>query len=230
MIKKLRTSYLLPEELAKTVEKYLELTKPLAQTEPFIGKVTHLLEENLEKLNVALETVHLNKFVSKVAAADATRDDLFIGFRETIDSQKRRKNNSIIEAYEKVWAVIEEHGTDLFMLNYAEQSEKMESLFSELDTEEYQKALEELHAKEQYEELKYAQMDFDAIYDDEIDEEAKENYPSIGEAKGNIIPLINSLFDAINILCLTESGNHEVLVEKLNRITGNVMKIAKARL
>lgn len=228
MIRKLRTSYLLPEDIVETVEKYLTIVAPLSASEPFIGKVTDLMQHSSDQLRKALDSVHLSQFVSKIAELHAVRDDLFIGFREMIDSHKRRRNNVLIEAYEKIWEVIEASGTELFMLSYAEQSKAMKVMFRTLDLPDNQQALKTLHADEIYMELKNAQVDFDAVYDGELDEETKENYPSVGEAKGQLLPLINSLFDAINILRLTEPGKHSALSEQLNAVTLDAMKKSRA--
>lgn len=230
MLKKLRTSFLLPKEIVDTATKYLEATSSISKKEPFISRITNLIEIDLKNLKEALDSLHLDDFVSKVSKADAYRDETFVGFREIVHSFRTRRNNTLLEAYDRVWNVIEKHGIDLFKLSYLEQSQKMEELFSDLDQSEYQESLRILNALEIYNELKLTQMDFDAVYDGELDEEAKKNYPTLSEARGQILPHINILIDAIAILEETEPGTHVGLVQNLNKVTSDVMARAKARM
>jgi hypothetical protein len=224
MIKKLKTSNLLPEQIILKVEKYLEATKELSMQEPFIKRITNLLDKNLETLKNSYEAMHTSDQLGKVAEYDAIRDDLFVGFKESIDSFRRRRNEKLIEAYEKIWAVIEKEGTNLYKLSYDSQTERMESLFRQLEEEEHTKALRTLNAYDLFLELKWAQTEFNEVYNEHLDEEAKSNYPTLSEAKGEIIPHINILIDAISILEETEPGRYTRLVDEMNSITDDILR------
>ncbi|MEQ9468289.1 MAG: DUF6261 family protein [Ekhidna sp.] len=229
MIKQLRTSFLLPAELSETASKYVAATADLSAADPFIARITGLLQTDIDNLNAAITAVRLNKLVDDVAAADALRDDLFIGFKDLVDAYKRRKNQALVDAYEQIWPIIYQAGTRLYTLGYAEQSGKLEALFTELDKPENQTALATMHADGIYADLKQAQADFVTIYNSRLDEDTKKNYPTLSEAKSKTVPHVNILLDAINILDETDPGTHGALIDKLNGITTSIMAVARAR-
>ncbi|MEO9850309.1 MAG: DUF6261 family protein [Reichenbachiella sp.] len=229
MLKNLRTSLLLPAELAETVNAYLKSIQETIPDEPFIGKITAMLNEDLNQLNQAITAVRQNALVDDVAVSDAIRDDIFIGFRDLVDAYKRRRDADLQKAHKKLWNVIEKAGTTLYYLGYTDQSGKLEALFAEFDQVEYQEALTTLNILDVYSELKQAQADFTDLYDQRLSADAGLDYPTLKEAKGRIVPHVNSLLNAIAILHETEPERHAGLVEKLNVITTQVMSSARAR-
>lgn len=229
MIRKLRASLLLSAELSETVNAYLKSIAEVIPDEPFIGRITTMLKADLEVLNQAITAVRLNTLVDDVAMADAIRDDTFIGFRDMIDAYKRRRDPEVIKAHEKLWYVIEKAGTMLYRLGYTEQSGKLEALFAEFDQAEYQEALTKLNVLDLYQELKQAQADFTDLYTQRLDVDAGRNYPTLKQAKGQLVPHVNALLNAIDVLYETDTETHQALVEKLNTITTQVMASARAR-
>ncbi len=229
MIKKLRTSLLLPAELTETVNAYLKSIEEAQLDNSFINRILGMLKDDLDNLNQAITAVRINKLVDDVAEADAIRDDLFIGFRDLVDAYKRRRNSALIDAYEKVWDVIARAGTRLYAHGYTEQSGKLEALFAELDKPEYQGALDMLNAHGIYNELKQAQSNFTSIYDQRLKAETEMNYPTLKEAKRKIVPHVNTLIDAIGVLDETEPGKYTDLVENMNAITSQIVSSSRAR-
>lgn len=229
MIKKLRTSYLLPAELTETISRYLKAMDDVKLKDPFIKRIGGLLETDNETLNQAITAVRINRLIDDVSEADALRDDLFIGFRDMLDAYKRRKSDAISNAYQTVWPILEKAGTRLHALGYTAQSGKMEALFQELDKQENQEALTTLGLTDLYAELKDSQDDFAAIYNDRLDEDTKKNYPTLKDAKRKAIPHVNILIDAIGILEETDTEAHQELVSKMNAITTEITSIALSR-
>ena len=129
MIKKLRTSFLLPAELAETAGKYVAATADLSAADPFIARITGLISADIETLNAAITAVRTNKLVDDVAAADALRDDLFIGFKDLIDAHKRRKSQTLIDAYEQIWPIISQAGTRLYTRQFQPVPQEAKNLF-----------------------------------------------------------------------------------------------------
>ncbi len=229
MIKKLRTSFLMPAELAETASKYVAATATLSTADPFIARITGLITTDITQLNQAITAVRVNKLVDDVAEADAARDDLFIGFKDLIDAYKRRTNPTLKEAYSQIWPIIQQAGTRLYLLGYNEQSGKMEALFTELDKPENISALAAMHADGLYEELKQSQENFASIYNDRLNEDTLKNYPTLKEAKSKTIPHVNILLDALAILEETDPGTHSNLISQVNAITTEIMAVARAR-
>lgn len=228
-MEKLRTSLLLPAELSEIVAAYLRTIEDSGLENPFISGIVTLLTADLTKLNQAITAVRINQLVDDVAEADAIRDDLFIGFRDMVDTHKRRRDPALIAAYEVVWPLIEKAGVSLYKLGYTAQSGQMEALFAELDNPDQQAAIATMNATGIYAELKQAQADFTALYQSRLNADSDMNYPTLGEAKSVTIPHVNALLDSIDILDQMEPDTHTALIDKLDVITSSIMSTARAR-
>ncbi|WP_109832650.1 DUF6261 family protein [Reichenbachiella versicolor] len=227
---KLRTSYLLPAELAETTANYLKAIQEASITDPFVLKIVALLESDLEALQQAIMAVRLNQLVSELSKTDALRDDLFIGFRDLVDANKRRRIETIKEAYAKVWPVIDQAGKNLYKLGYAEQSGKLSALFNELDEEAYQSAITTLNAMDIYTELKQAQTEFNDLYNERLEADQMADYPTLSEARSNIIPHLNALLSTMEILqSTTTEGEYDEVISLIDGITTAIMTVAKSR-
>jgi len=228
-MKKLRTSLLLPAELAETTASYLRLIAEAELAEPFIARITTLLTEDLTMLNSAITAVRLNNYVEDVSLADAIRDDLFIGFRDTVDAYARRRDETLLEAYQKIWQLIEKAGTMLYTAGYAEQSGKLEALFAQLDKPTNQEAITLLNATGIYAELKTAQASFTSIYRTRLEADTTIDYPTLRDAKSRIVLHINALLNALYIIHETEPATYDALIEQIDAATAAIMSTARAR-
>ena len=229
MLNKLRTSLLLPAELAEAAAKYIQSIASEGLSDPFIDKVTTLLNKGIDQLKEALTAVRVNVLIERVAEADAIRDDSYIGFKDMVDAAKRRRSEEIQGAYQSIWPIIEKAGTLLYTEGYTQQSGKLKALFAELDKAENQAYLVTLGADSFYAELKQAEADFQQLYNDRLDEDGKKDYPTLAEARKATIPYLNVLIDAINVLETTAPGSYTLLITKMNAITSEVMSAARAR-
>lgn len=228
-MKKLRTSLLLPAELAETVSSYLRIIAAAGLADPFINRIISLLTADLVVLNKAITAVRLNNYVDEVSSADAIRDDLFIGFRDLVDAYKRRRDQALIAAHQKIWQLIEKAGTQLYIAGYAEQSGKLEALFLELDKTTNQEALTLLNATGIYEELKAAQEAFTSIYKTRLEADSTIDYPTLKDAKSRTIPHVNALLSALEVLNETEPEAHSALTEQIDSATSAIMSTARSR-
>lgn len=239
MLEKLRTSLLLPAELADTTTRYKQTlidlgilpgeAEPPATVEPFIQRIFTLLDDDLTQMSAVLTAVRQNQLVTELAKADAIRDDLFIGFRDLVDASKRRQKTAILEAWQLVWPVIKSAGTRLYTLGYAAQSGRMEALFEKLDQADYQTAMTTLNATTIYTELKQAQSDFITIHDQRLAEDLTKQYPTLRDAKAQMVKHLNGLLEAIDILGETTPETYTPVIEKMNVITNSIMSTARAR-
>ena len=229
MLKKLRTSYLLPAELLETILKYISALELSGIAHTFIASIIQLLKTDVENLKKVIIAVRQNRQVERVSEADALRDDLFIGFRDSVDAFKRRRDEKLVEAYGTIWPIIEKAGTTLYALGYTVQSGKMEALISDLDKQENQKELKTLRVLDLYNEMKEAQKKFTDIYDARLDEEAQRDFPTLNDTKKKIVPHVNALLNTMEIIHELEPGMHQELIDKLNIITTEVMSSATSR-
>ncbi len=229
MLNKLRTSLLLPAELVETINNYLEILPSDDTTDPFINTLKDLLVEDVSRLKDAITAVRINTLVTEVAELDATRDDLFIGFRDMVDATKRRRDEALVAAHATVWPVIEKAGTTLYALGYVAQSGRLEALFTELDKDNHQTAMATMGVSDIYVELKQAQQEFSDKYSNRLDADSQKTYPTLGEAKKKAVTHVNVLIEAINVLEEVNPGTQTDLIARLNVVTTSIMSVARTR-
>ena len=229
MIKILRTSYLLPAELAETTSRYLDALAESQLSDPFLERLITLLEAGISTLQEALVAVRTNGLVKAVKAADALRDDLFIGLKDLVKAGQRRRGSTFRDAYRAIWPLIEQAGVLLYRESYAEQSGKLKALFAELDKAEYRPHLAALHAETLYAELKQAEAAFVEQNTLRLEEDARKDFPTLEEGKRKTVPYLRRLLEAIDTLDETEPGTYTALIAKLNVITTEVETVALAR-
>lgn len=229
MLTNLSTSLLLHAELAETVSAYLKTIENTVPDEPFLNRITQMLAEDLAQLKNAITAVRRNTLVDDLVESDAIRDDLFIGFRDTVDTFKRRRSAAMRDAYEKIWQVIEKAGTQLYRLGYTEQSGRLDALLEELDKPAYQEVMATINVTELYAEFKQAQADFSELHNRRLSADADINYPTLRDAKAQMVPHVNALLNAIGVLNETNPETFGPLVDRINAITAQVMTSARAR-
>ncbi|MEL6560491.1 MAG: DUF6261 family protein [Bacteroidota bacterium] len=233
MVVKLRTSYLLPAELADVTKTVILLVKASGIPESLILRLLDLLQIDLDLLNVALTAVRKNELIEEVAEADAVLDDMFLAFRDTVEIGKRKRDKASVMAYQRLWNVLEKADLRLYRLGYSEKAGKLSALLNELDKPEFQADIALLRASEFYSDLKFAESEFDSLYNSKLDVDNKKKYPTLAKAKSQIVPHINILLGTISVL--EESpGDADpaavtALVEKINGTTTEIMATAKAR-
>ncbi len=228
-MEKLSTSLLLPAELSSTIQKYIDVWSESGNDHPFMTRIVRLLRQDIENINSALTAVRSNEHVASVSEADAIRDDLFIGFRDAVDAAKRRRSPEMQAGYQAVWPIIEQAGTTLYRLGYTAQSGRMDALIAELDKSENTRHLAAMNVGEIFAEMKKAQEDFNLVYQQRLDAEAKKNYPTLSESKSKAVPHVNSFLDALSILIETEPGGLPKLENGINAITQEIMVVARGR-
>lgn len=229
MLKKLRTSYLLPAELLAIANDYTAIFNESKINDPFVTRVLNFLSEGQTSMQQALTAVRQNTLITELSEADAVRDDLYIGFRDWIDANRRRHRPVIQEASDLVWPVIEQAGIKLYRLGYSEQSGRLDALFHTLDEGKYQAAMSRLQAINLYNELKEAQSNFTSLYQERIDADLLNDYPTLSEAKSKLAFRINALMITLEVLDDTSGEEHNELVSKINSVTSTYMTRGRAR-
>lgn len=232
MLKKLRTSFLVPAELGEIIGKYIIVVLAMGTVDPFIMRIIRLLQEDEMNIKGALAVVK-NAKIKAVSEADSIREDLFVGLRNNIDSSKRRKSEEVRNAQSIIWPIFESIGLQIYRLGYVEQSGKMDALIAELDKEENQIHLQTLNVIDAYNELKEAQQEFDSLTNERESVDIENQYPTVDEAKSMAVPHVNYLLSSINTLSETAEGTEVKpvadLIDKLNVITSDIMATARAR-
>lgn len=229
MILPLHTSYLQYGELADTTQAYLQKVSETDPTVPFLQKITDLLEDDLVTLQEALTAVRINRLIQAVSEADALRDDLFIAFKEMLRALQRRPEAPYREGYQALWPLLEQAGLQLYILGYAEQSGRMEALLGALDEDVNQTHLANMGLTDLYNSLKQSQENFSELYEQRLDVDSQKDFPTLSDAKRKLVPHLNMLLNAVQLLFESEPETYESLVQELNAITSHIMASARAR-
>ena len=233
MVVKLRTSYLLPAELADVTKTFITTIRNAGILESLILRLLGLLQIDLDLLNAALTAVRKNELIEEVAEADAVLDDMYLTFRDTVDICKRKRDKESAMAYQRLWRVLEKADLRLYRLGYAEKAGKLSALLNELDKPEFQADIALLGVTEAYSDLKLAESEFDGLYNSKLDFDNQQKYPTLAKAKSQIVPHINILLGTISVLEESPGDADPAvvadLVEKINGIINEIMATAKAR-
>lgn len=229
MMKKLSIRHLQPAEILETATRYQTAIVDSTLDESFISRVITLLETDKINLQGAISAIRTNSYVDDVSDADDLRDDLYVSFRDMVAAYKRRKGDTMKNAYQAVWPILEQAGTQLYRLGYTQQSGQMQALFTELDKAAAQDAITTLGLLDLYSELKQSQEDFVAVYTDRLEEDAQKNYPTLREARSKILPHLNILISAMGILLESEPETWQTVADQFNAITTEMMSIASNR-
>ncbi|MEL6562019.1 MAG: DUF6261 family protein [Bacteroidota bacterium] len=228
MLKKLRTSFLLPAELSEIIKSYVKAVRKSGISHDFLNVVISLLLIDVENLKLAIQAIRLNALVKLVAQADAVRDDLFLSFRDIVDAARRR-SKVFLDAHNLVFPQIEKAGNRLYQLGYMEKSGRLQALIDELKKPAYQNALLTMKVDDLFLELVEAHDNFTTLYADRLEEESKKDYPTIDEAKRKAVPHVNIFLGTVSILQEVDAANYDTLVNELNVITTEIMATARAR-
>ena len=233
MLKRLSTSLLLPGELSETITKFDQAVKELGITHAFLLTILALLGKDVTRIRQAITALRFNKKIKSVAEAAAQREDSFVGFKDYIESSRRRRDEAIKEAHAAIWAILEAVGTQLYRLGYVEQTAKLEALFSELDKPENQAYLLTLRADDYYAELKESQEDFLTLSGEKRTEDELQQYPSLDTSKSTAVPHVNAFLSIVGVMQEVSEGDEKEqfnsLIDKLNIIIADIMTVARAR-
>ena len=233
MLKKLSTSLLLHEELAETIKKFEEVIRQLGISHEFLLLVLNLLSTDVTRIREAIAAQRHNKKVGSVAEADAQREDSFVGFKEHVESARRRRDPAVKEAYEAIWPIFEAVGTQIYRLGYVEQSGKLEALFEKLDQPENQAYLITMRAEDYYAELREAHQEFLVLSGEKRSEDELLQYPTLDAAKSAAVPHVNAFLSIVSVLWevspAEEKELYKSLIDKLNIIITDIMTVARAR-
>lgn len=229
-IKNVSQTQLTHTELAETADNYLNIIKTHLAGSTFLMSLLPVILMAVEKMRSALGAIRANALVKQTFDLDQVRDNRFVMLRDMIAAFEKTDIPEEKEAYELLWPVFVKVGIRLYTKGYLEQSARLEVLFQEFDKPEYQAAMDTLGVKGRYANLKTAEEDFKAIYDDRLEEDTKINYPTLREARLELSPLVADLIPTLrNVARTAEEGADLSWMELINEQTDRVMTQVAAR-
>ncbi len=135
-----------------------------------------------------------SEFTGEISELDNFFDDSLICFKKFVDANMSLSDADKVEKANKIWAKIQAKNPYMYKLGYEEQMTQALSLFSELDTEEYQNRITALFGVgESYAICKTAHTDLQTIYRKGQEIKAlKENTIPSSVVRKEVVELINT--------------------------------------
>ncbi|TPN86855.1 DUF6261 family protein [Aquimarina algicola] len=217
-------------ELSEVTSNYLSIINSHLSANPFLIKLVEYIQPKLENLRTALAAVRTNSLVEEVMQLDQARDYAFIVFRDMINAFEKTDDTKEKEAYELLYELLKKVGTTLNNEGYMEQSGRLETMFQEMDKDQYQLAIQSLGLVSRYKKVKKTEQQFKTAYTNRLEEDTKKNYPTIGEARAALTPLINDLIPTLrNVIRVADTNDTLGWVDLINEQTDTVMTQIAAR-
>lgn len=238
MITKLSHTLLSHQEISVTGERIAGLAEEAGLGLSYIDGFAGLVKANVNELNAALAKTRGLELTAEVYAADDRRDMRFKSFRGFIDHKRYSEDANEREHAEYLWAILNRHSLSLWTLGFTDQTARLNTLFSELDSaDKAQDALAAIAATNQYAAVKTSQSDFESIFKARTQEaSAKDDDPKVRASRKKLAGNLEALL--INIE-MAEELNQEAgeetlskiksLIGNVNEVVASAMSIARAR-
>jgi len=149
------------------------------------------------KSDILFDSIGIEKkseFTKEISHLDEVFDNSLICFKKFVDANMSLSDADKVEKASKIWSKIQVKNPNMYKLGYEEQMTQALSLFSDLDTEEYQNMMADLFGvKDNYAPLKTSYTDLQGIYrkGQEIKALKEDSIPSKVLRK-ELIEIINS--------------------------------------
>lgn len=200
MISDIKVTYFLSYEFSMLGNRIIDTIGDTFNSYLFIKELKETTAKDLENLDGALGKNKKNKYTEALEDKDTERDEAMICFRDNVKSFVRSSKPEKKAAAELVVGFIKKHGWTLYDLGYVEQSAQMKLLIKDLETEESRAAVATLGAGELYDEMVETNTMFEDMYDKKVKEAAKNDYPSLKDAKTALSRHLLALVKNIDII------------------------------
>ena len=232
-MKKLRdlsVSLTTPAEFAGISAYYLKVIKKHLADNPMLIIIVLIIQNSLDKLTESMSAIRINKLIAETAKLDEVRDNAFITFRNMISAFKKSDVADEKKAHDELWPVIEKLGTTLYAEGYLEQSGRLDTLFQEMKKPEKVAALNILGITGRLDKLVQSESDFKIVYNEKMELETSNDYPTLKEARKELTPLINDLLPTLRMVVrAAPEGSDLKWVDLMNEQTDLVMTQVAAR-
>lgn len=226
-------SYCSPSETNDCVNDSLALLKKMDWTsQAYFNESIQAIDQENNKLSLAIGTVRSSKFASILDEADTTRDRLLTGLTQVTKASMLRQDSLIAESATEVYRVIKAHGLDLKRQGYQSESAGIDSLTHELNSTKMKIMIDILpESKAFLSELVPANEQFKSDFDESMTHKAeieKLDSPSIQKK------LIRDLFNTkivrfVNMMSDVDPETFAGIAKKIAPYTEKINLTAKIR-
>ncbi len=143
-------------DLGRLIRLAQKLREQYATQFPTNSLLIALVAKLDEAIAVGLKAVNSTTkqtLTEQVQFADVARDDSYFSLREHVKAGLKRQNETYSEACKALWAILQKNGLQLYKLPYDNETTAIDSLMSDLNTDEMKAHLETIHATDWLAEL-----------------------------------------------------------------------------
>lgn len=198
---KIVLSRLSTKELATLTELVLSISKSgkykMIEKNDLLKKV----EETFAQYSEVYSKLTYSGKGKTVAAADKKRDKLYAGMRDFLKGYIRLEVLEHTSSAKMIYEVFKKFGLNISQLNYVEATAQYRKFLEELSEPIYTEHLENLALTSVLELIKQAQVEFDAIYSEQIAINSElRNIPSASSSRGDLEKMLRAYFTYISAM------------------------------
>ena len=229
-MKDLPVSILSSTELNTFVNRLVGISNEALADNPYVVTLGTLIAKSNADLSVSLGKTLGSEYTSKLLIQDQDRDHAFIGFRDFVSSFTHDKNVEKKGAAIILASIIENVGNTIYMLGYAVESSKMNSLITNLRTPQAQQAIETIGAGDWFEQLTTSQETFEKLHQTKVEADSEINYLTIKDSRTIISRYLQALLIYIGTNSDLDGAKYEPVKEKINVLITDAVAIARGRI
>jgi hypothetical protein len=158
-----------------------------------------------------------SSLTKKISLAKDERIKKFRLFRKIVKFKLEKSNTTISDAADKVNILLEGY-EDIASLSLNAQTGLIDDLLLEIDGN-YKKYIDILLVEDEVEDIRKANVDFKAVFDERVDEEKKKPKTTLKDARKKLEPMVKTVLNMINAFAITEGGEeYQDFIDKMNVI------------
>jgi hypothetical protein len=198
-----------------------------ALTDDFLTRENQKLKSKAATMVAGIGTERGKALKEKVDDADSKRDSLLIAVTQFLKAQSTWNNAATVEAAETLLNIIRAHGPNIAYASYEKESALLDSILGEFEKPVPAAALVTLNLTTLVSELKTAQTEFKALYQQSATlESGKAGIVSPTSIKKETAMVLNTIVDYLNVMCTVNPRMYQNLAnniaELVNSLNGKI--------
>ena len=226
-------SYCSPNQINDCVTDCLTILNPLDFTaHTYLQTAIEEVNQENNKLSLAIGTVHSSKFAEILGSADNTRDRLLRGLNLVTKASTLREEKLVSASATEVYRVLKAHGLDLHRQSYQSESAGIDSLVNELNSEKMKATLDILpESKAFLNELNMANEQFKSEFEKSMTHKSEMDKLTAPSTQKKTVRHIfnNKVIRFLNMMTEVDAETFVPIAKKLAPYTEKINITAKSR-
>jgi len=221
--------YLRGEECAECLVQLCDKARPLIPADRTLPLIINRCDFTVELAHQAFGTMRSHPLTAVVAQKDELRDDLFRRAARFIGGMRSSYDPLKSQAAEALYVLLKKHDIHLSSESRAVESSRLKALFSDLETEDAVKAIEQLDMTAMVADLKKAEQEFFDAHQQLISAKAGDSAPPATEVTPLLRKCLYLITEYAAILDELEPDYWKNMTCEFNEIIIEFAAKAKAR-